>query len=504
MSGREKSINIAIIAMGGQGGGVLSKWILDLAESQGYLAQYTSVPGVAQRTGSTIYYLELFPVHLADERGKPPVFALSPVPGDIDVLIASEMIEAGRALMRDFVGAGTVFIASDHRDYTIDEKQQMGDGRRPVEEIKKTAEKAAKAFICFDMDGAARAAGSVISSVLFGALAGSGALPFRRQDFKDAIHGSGKAVEANLSGFALGFERAGGDTTSPKDREAPADAPTTDAETPAARLLASVRADLPAAAQPFASEGVRAALDYQDERYALLYLSRLRAVHHVDASQGGARRSWALTRATARYLALAMTYEDVIRVADLKTRAARFTDFRETVRAEPNQIVNVSEYMHPRLQELCEILPASLGRWLLGSKTVQRLFGKLFSKGRRITTTKLPGFVMLFILGRLRWLRPRSLRMMLEAERIETWLSEIETSATRDYDTAVELAGLQRLIKGYGDTHERGLRSYQRILSAYRQAAPGTLNAATLKQLKDAALQDEDGKALAAALQDAA
>ena len=55
------AITIAILAMGGEGGGVLADWIVDLAEHAGYLAQTTSVPGVAQRTGSTIYYLEIFP-----------------------------------------------------------------------------------------------------------------------------------------------------------------------------------------------------------------------------------------------------------------------------------------------------------------------------------------------------------------------------------------------------------------------------------------------------------
>ena len=56
-----RAITIAILAMGGEGGGVLADWIVDLAEQAGYLAQLTSVPGVAQRTGATIYYLEIFP-----------------------------------------------------------------------------------------------------------------------------------------------------------------------------------------------------------------------------------------------------------------------------------------------------------------------------------------------------------------------------------------------------------------------------------------------------------
>ncbi len=36
-----------ISVVGGEGGGVLADWIVDLAERGGYLAQATSVPGVA-------------------------------------------------------------------------------------------------------------------------------------------------------------------------------------------------------------------------------------------------------------------------------------------------------------------------------------------------------------------------------------------------------------------------------------------------------------------------
>jgi indolepyruvate ferredoxin oxidoreductase, beta subunit len=54
-AGTPRSIRIAILAMGGEGGGVLADWIVDMGEENGYLAQMTSVPGVAQRTGATIY-----------------------------------------------------------------------------------------------------------------------------------------------------------------------------------------------------------------------------------------------------------------------------------------------------------------------------------------------------------------------------------------------------------------------------------------------------------------
>ena len=62
-------LKIAIMAMGGEGGGVLADWIVDLGETNGHLAQTTSVPGVAQRTGATVYYLELFPKSAARAAG---------------------------------------------------------------------------------------------------------------------------------------------------------------------------------------------------------------------------------------------------------------------------------------------------------------------------------------------------------------------------------------------------------------------------------------------------
>ncbi|SQI31483.1 putative indolepyruvate oxidoreductase subunit B [Providencia alcalifaciens] len=50
-------IKIAILAMGGEGGGVLADWIVNLGEENGYFAQTTSVPGVAQRTGQQFIML---------------------------------------------------------------------------------------------------------------------------------------------------------------------------------------------------------------------------------------------------------------------------------------------------------------------------------------------------------------------------------------------------------------------------------------------------------------
>ncbi len=475
MSARDR-ITIAVLGLGGQGGGVLADWIVQLGEANGFVAQGTSVPGVAQRTGATVYYIEMLPAGSA----QPPVLALMPVPGDVDIVVASELMEAGRAILRGFVSKDTLLIGSTHRVYAIDEKSAMGDGRASSERIVAAAHERSRRFIGFDMDAAAERAGSVISSILFGALAGSGALPFARAAFEDAIRAGGKAIEPNLRGFAAGFDAAQGKLV-PEPEAAAADSPTTDA---GRALLARIEATLPHAAHTFAIEGVKRLMDYQDAAYAELYLDRLESLGNDPG----------LLTEAARHLALWMSYEDTIRVAALKVRASRFARVRDEVKAKDEQIVELTEYMHPRLEEICETLPASLGRCILASEGLSRRLKPLFTKGRHVETTSLRWFLMLSLLAGWRRWRRGTLRYQIEQARIDDWLSLVRPA---DPATALELVKCQRLIKGYGDTFERGLGNYERIADRYR-AAP--LTAADIARLREAALADEDGKALTLAL----
>ena len=163
-----------------------------------------------------------------------------------------------------------------------------------------------------------------------------------------------------------------------------------------------------------------------------------------------------------------MSYEDTIRVADLKTRRTRFSRVREEVRAQAEQIVYMSEFMHPRFEEVCETLPARLGARLHASSRARRLFAPLFRKGRQIQTAHIGGFLLLYAVSGLRRWRRGTLRYRLEQERIDAWLAHIKELAMKPggYDAAVELAECQRLVKGYSDTHERGLKNYGVIADA--------------------------------------
>lgn len=502
-----RPITIAIAAMGGQGGGVLSDWIVDLAEANGYLAQSTSVPGVAQRTGATVYYLEIFAHAAAQAAGRDPVMALMPVPGDVDVVVAGELVEAGRAIIRGFVTPErTVLVASRHRDYALSEKMAMGDGRVNEAAILEAAGRSAREFVCFDMAALAEDSGSVISSVLFGALAGTAVLPFTRAQFEQAIRASGVAVSANLAGFAAGYARAGqarqpqgtGAAATPPPQRLRAAHPQVDA------LLQRLYDCFPAPAHETLVAGVRRLIDYQDVRHAGEYLNRLEPILLADRRAGGSGHEHLLLSETARHLALWMSYEDTIRVADLKTRRRRFERVRKEVGAGDEQLVYLTEFMHPRVEEICDTLPAALGALVMGSAPLRRILGLFCRQGRKIRTATLSGFVLLYALAGLRRFRRSTYRYRLEEGRITAWLGRIREVAGEDYELAVEVARCQRLVKGYGDTYARGLKHFETVLDALARIRGRAGAAAMLAALCEAALADEHGGGLEQALRQVA
>lgn len=481
-------ITIAILALGGQGGGVLADWILDLASANGYIAQGTSVPGVAQRTGSTVYYIEMVRAAAAGANHPVPVLALMPVPGDVDVVLASELMETGRAILRGFVSSDrTTLVGSTHRIYAISEKTALGDGTAAGDRILDAAERRSARFIGFDMDRVATEAGSVISSVMFGALAGSNALPFPSDAFEEAIRRGGKAIPANLNGFRVGrahAERRSDEIASASLPPAPT--------TPAGRALAArIEQELPPAACPLALEGLRRLMDYQDASYAALYLDRLRQFAILD----NGREDWRLTRSAARHLALWMSYEDIVRVADLKVRSTRTARVVDEMNLGDEQLMAVTEYMHPRLQEVADALPRRLGAWLLRTRWRPQ-FELLFRKGRHIETTSVHWFVALRVLAAMRAIRRSTLRFAEEQQRIEAWLGLAARAATVNLSAAAEILETQTLIKGYSDTFERGLTNFNAVMAALDPLLHEPDAHVRISRLREAALADEKGDAL--------
>jgi indolepyruvate ferredoxin oxidoreductase beta subunit len=209
-----------------------------------------------------------------------------------------------------------------------------------------------------------------------------------------------------------------------------------------------------------------------------------------------------LAAEVARHLALWMAYEDIIRVADLKTRASRFARVRREVGAKEHEPVVVIDYLKPGVEEFASILPAALGKRLV-SWAERR--GKLdaYNVGMHIRTSGLPGYLLVRSLAWLKPWRPMSYRYREEQQLIEGWLGLVADAAKRDAALALEVAECARLIKGYGETHRRGKANFLGIVDALIQN-PATASpreqAAAIRKAREAALADPEGKALGSAL----
>ena len=467
MSLPERSTTVLIAALGGEGGGVMADWLMDAATRCDFPAQATSIPGVAQRTGATTYYLEIYPAKRAALGGRHPLMALTPSPGNVDVMIASELLEAARAMQNGYVTPErTVLIASTHRIYSTGEKVQMADGRFDSARVIEAAGHLAKRALLGDLRELAQQSGTVINAVLFGALCGSGALPLPREACEQAIREGGKGAAASLEGFAAGFAFA---------------------RAPAAG--ASPAPELPREAQATVDLGVARLRDYQGDAYAGLYLERLRSIGAADAK---------LLDEVARQLAVWMSYEDIIRVADLKTRASRFARVRREAGAKVGEPVVVIDYLKPGIEEFASLLPPALGEWLLARATKGGWLD-VWNIGMQVRTSSVIGFLLVRALAWLRPWRPRSYRYREEQRLIGRWLAAIRDAAPRSAALALEIAECAGLLKGYGETHRRGLTNFLAIFDALVEnpaAADPAEQAAAIRAARRAALAGPDGQAL--------
>ena len=507
--------SILIGALGGEGGGVLMDWIVHCARMSGLAVQATSVPGVAQRTGSTSYYIEMA------ERiaGAPdPVFALIPMPGRVDYVGTSELVEAARLMERGLISpTRTVLVSSTSRFLTTAEKMEMGDGRFDSERVMAAGRELAKTFVALDLEQIARETGTMVSATLFGALAGIGAFPWDRATCEAAI-GGGRSAAASRAGFNAACDEVTRILAAPESNPLPPvgragegvaqsrEVPRPPTPTLPHKGGGSQTADfhdLPTEACDLATLGYIRCIDYQDRAYADLFAQRVQSL--AKAAPASPERDHALAEA-ARRLSLWMTYEDIARVADLKTRPERFAKIRAEAEMRGDQILNVVEYLKPGAEELAAVLPAGLGAWFL--RRVERKGSPgMLGRPAFITTTSLHGYAMMRLLAQFRRIRRSSLRYKQEQAAIERWLDAMTAALAASPAYAAALAELPRLLKGYGETQARGLRNYNAIFESRVAPAVATKDfsgVAGLRKAIAAALADPEHVALDAELRAAA
>ena len=498
---KNKPVTLLICALGGEGGGLLTEWLVDIARASGYAAQSTSIPGVAQRTGATTYYLEVFPVPLAQLDGKRPVFSLNPVPGAIDAMVSSELLETTRQIGNGMVSQErTLVITSSNRSFTTQERMVPGDGRTEDAALLKVLRTFSREHHVLDMGGMARDAGTAVSAVMLGAIAGSGLFPFEAGAFETVIKASGKGARQSLEGYAHAFAQVSGQRSHAAmltDVLAAPDAPASNGKA----IPASVLHEFPAAMHDMLSLGLARVTEYQDAAYGDLYLRRLRAVLAAEKKvdlQGA--NGYATTREMARWLALWMAFDDIVRVADLKSRASRWQRVRAEAKVQSGDLLRVYDYFKPGVAEIAALLPPALATSVLQWDKRRVAQGREpWAMPLKVGAHSVFGMASLRLLTKLKWLRVRGSRFATEQGLIERWLAAVLAATQTDWRLGQEIALCGRLIKGYGASNERGKENLLHVVDHLAQATPFQSNAERAQAIaaaRSAALADEAGKAL--------
>jgi indolepyruvate ferredoxin oxidoreductase beta subunit len=498
-------ISLLVCALGGEGGGVLTEWLVETARHAGYPVQATSIPGVAQRTGATTYYLEFFPVPHSELGGKRPVLGLYPVPGRLDALLSSELLETVRQISLGHASRDrTLVLTSSARALTTMEKMQMGDGRRDAQGLMQLVAAHSHKHHIVDMAELTRQAGTIVSAVMLGCIAASGLLPMRREDYENILKEGGATAQASLRGFALGYGAVTQQRTQADYLEQVLAPPPVQVQAPAASvpaLPAAVASAFPSVLHEIMALGHARLVEYQGAAYAHLYIERLQQV--LRAEQGSdpqGTRGWAVTREMARWLALWMAYDDIIRVADLKSRASRWQRVVGEVKAGEADLLKLYDHFKPGVPEFADMLPTGLAKRLRAWDRRRMLAGKTpWALPLKVGTHSVLGMVALRALASFKWMRPRGSRYAIEQGLIEQWLAAVVKGTQRHWATGHEIALCGRLIKGYGSTNERGKDNLLHVvqhLAAAPHFADDAARATAIAAARQAALADDAGKTL--------
>ena len=206
---------------------------------------------------------------------------------------------------------------------------------------------------------------------------------------------------------------------------------------------------LPEGAAPLVSEGIRLLIEYQGDKYAKLYIDRLRRFigkPGVDDT---------MFADIARLMAMRMSYEDSIRIAQLKLAEVDMGDGDPGARPGDD----VRKF---RLDELVEALPAAIAEPILALLGrfgwVRKRVSIRFSTRSRLRIRRLR------IEASLRRWRRFSVRYARERVWVERWLHMIDRALTRQPAAAAAMVQTATMVQGYGDVYRQGLANWHAII----------------------------------------
>ena len=195
-----------------------------------------------------------------------------------------------------------------------------------------------------------------------------------------------------------------------------------------------------------------------------------------------------------------MAFDDIVRVADLKSRARRWQRVQGEVKAGSDDLLKVYDHFKPGAPEFAALLPQSLAQHVLAWDRRRVNDGKAsWALPLKIGTHSVGGMIALRGLASLKWLRPLGSRFATEQALIEQWLAAVVSTTRRHWQAGLEIAQCGRLIKGYGSTNERGKDNLLHViehLAAATSFASDDIRAEAIAAARTAALADDAGQAL--------
>ncbi len=352
-----------------------------------------------------------------------------------------------------------------------------------------------------DLEGQLR--GMVLQNIS-NAIAGSGLFPFSRADYEAVVKQGGKGSQASLRGFAKAFDIVNA-------AQGQADQigqmlnllSNSEHKTQHSRGLdADLAAQFPPQVHPLLTLGHERMLDYQGPAYARLYVQRLQQVLQAEqATDPSGAQGFAITIEMARWLALWMAFDDIVRVADLKSRASRWQRVQGEVKAQADDLLKVYDHFKPGAPEFAALLPPALAARVLAWDRRRTAAGNApWALPLKVGSHSVGGMLALRALASLKWLRVRGSRYATEQTMIDRWLAGVVQGTQRHWALGHEVALCGRLIKGYGATNERGKDNLLHVLDHLAQGANAEQAASAVAAAREAALADDAGRALDATL----
>lgn len=489
-----ETVNVLISVLGGDGGERLIDWLIKAARDSRWLIQTSHLTPATQAIQPILYYAELFPRKQAPVMT--PAMGLHPMPGRIDIAVSSEIAEAGRMLKNGFITPGrTTVISATHRIRSLAEKNKSD---LDTEVIRALIEKYSKRTLCHDMQALARQHDVHLDVVLFGVLAGSQVLTFDKEYCARIVDETDEAdlVGRNAAAFCDGYALAAGEIAPveepplqtshlPRPPAETFELPMTAQSTHGRALLGKIKGSFPTELHLTVYQGLVRTVAYQDFVYGDDYLDKLVDILRLDTPDKGYR----LTRTVAHHLTLWMCFEDLLRIIELKTRPSRMAEIRSAVGADKNQVMQVTDYIHPTLEEVCACLPAFLSRFLLAFGFTKRLARFLFCGEKKLHLHKTSVQFFLRFIVFLKYFRRRSAGYQHEQGLIQGWLTAIKHGVKSDYEIAVTLAEAACLVQGYGRTRARTTR--QVAIIANKVQSEKAVKPADLQALIQAATRDD-------------